>query len=159
MNPPARIIEIVAIIVLAAAVIGRRVWLGVRSRRKSAEEVERLRRLDVNRCGRITTGQIVDLVESAAAPTPRRFVLYHYEVAGVTYEASQDVTTLPETFSEAHGSVDQPANVKYDPKRPANSIIVCEEWRGIGQRGAGSGIRDSRFGAQATGQGEASQDG
>jgi hypothetical protein len=57
-------------------------------------------------------------------------VSYAYEVAGVTYEAAQDVTALPEIAAMARFLSGQTASVKYDPKRPANSIIACEEWSG-----------------------------
>ena len=62
-------------------------------------------------------------------------VSYSYEVAGVTYEAAQDVTALPGIAAMARFLPGQTASVKYDPKRPANSIIACEEWSGLGIRG------------------------
>ncbi|MGO9271252.1 MAG: hypothetical protein ACLQOO_13515 [Terriglobia bacterium] len=106
----------------------------LRWRRKSPEEVERLRRLDVNRRGRITTGHVTDLVEQPSACKGERLarlILYKYEVAGVTYEAAQDVSSLPDAAWDSRGVADQTASVKYDPKRPTNSIIACEEWHGI----------------------------
>ena len=105
-----------------------------RWRRKSPEEVERLRRLDVNRRGRITTGHVTDLVERASGHPSgllARLIVYKYEVAGVTYEAAQDVSSLPDASWDTRGVADQTASVKYDPQRPTNSIIACEEWRGI----------------------------
>jgi hypothetical protein len=116
----------------ATSLLGVCVWFRIsRWRRKTPEELERLRRLEVNHRGRITAGHIVDLIEHDRGERLARFVVYHYEVAGVTYEASQDVTALPDAFTDAHSSTDQPANVKYDPRKPTNSIIVCEEWSGI----------------------------
>jgi len=105
-----------------------------RWRRKSPEELEHLRRLDVNRRGRITTGHVIDLVEQ---PSGRengllaRLIVYRYEVAGVTYEAVQDVSFLADVGWGPHVMADQTAGVKYDHWRPANSIIACEEWHGI----------------------------
>ena len=100
-------------------------------RRKSPDEIERLRRLDVHRRGRLTVGHIVDVVDSESGVASRRTIVYVYEVAGVSYEVGQDVTTLPGLASHAHGLADQSASVKYDPKTPTNSIIACEEWCGI----------------------------
>ncbi len=112
----------------------------VRWRRKDPEEIERLRRLDVHRRGRITAGQIVDLVEPQPPAPSARFLVYKYEVAGVTYELSQDVSSLPEAASLAPQALGEAANVKYDPTTPANSIIACEEWCGLRPRNRGTGL-------------------
>ncbi|MBI1940933.1 MAG: hypothetical protein HYS33_05425 [Acidobacteria bacterium] len=125
----------VAITLAATAVaVTSGAWIvdRVRSwRRKSPAELERLRRLDVNRRGRIAAGHVVDLIESARAGTASCLVVYKYEVAGVEYEVAQDVSTLPRIFAAAHAFAGLTASVKYDPKRPTNSIIACEEWSGI----------------------------
>ena len=120
----------------AAAAAGLGAWLLAslkRWRRKSPEEIERERRLDVNRRGRIAVGHVVDLVESDGTPAPGRLIVYTYEVAGVTYEAAQDISALPQVAAAAHGLAGQTVSVKYDPRRPANSIIACEQWCGISE--------------------------
>jgi hypothetical protein len=104
----------------------------LRWRRKDPVELERLRRLDINRRGRISAGRIVDLVEPETAGAKSTLLGYAYEVAGVTYEAAQDVTALAEIAAVAQFLSGQTASVKYDPKRPANSIIACEHWSGLG---------------------------
>jgi hypothetical protein len=104
-------------------------------RRKDPAELERLRRLDINQRGRICAGRIVDLVEDETAGGKSALVSYSYEVGGVTYEAAQDVTALPEIAARARFLSGQTASVKYDPKRPINSIIACEEWCGLGTKG------------------------
>ena len=114
-----------------------------RWRRKSPEEIERQRRLDVDRCGRIAMGHVVDLVEPEGMPAAGCLIVYTYEVAGVTYEAAQDVSPLPDVVAAAHGLAGQIASVKYDPRRPTNSIIACEEWCGIALN---NGARDSELG-------------
>jgi len=108
-------------------------------RRKDPAELERLRRLDVNKRGRISAGRVVDLVEAEAGAARPSLVVYSYEVAGVTYQAAQDVTALPEIVSIVQFLPGRNASVKYDPKRPANSIIACEEWSGLGNREQGMG--------------------
>jgi hypothetical protein len=105
-------------------------------RRKDPAELERLRRLDINTRGRISAGRIVDLVEGETTGSKSRLVVYSYEVAGVTYQAAQDVAALLEIAAMAQFLVGQTASVKYDPKRPANSIIACEHWSGL-PRGTG----------------------
>lgn len=116
----------------ATIVAGRWVWDRLsRWRRKDPEELERLRRLEVNRVGRVTAGQVLDLLEPEPPNRAARLVVYKYEVAGVTYEAAQEVTSLPDLVPSARTLAGQTASVKYDPKKPTNSIIVCEEWSGI----------------------------
>jgi hypothetical protein len=108
----------------------------VRWRQKDPNEVERLRRLDVNRRGRSTAAEIVDLFEpDALRVTAQRrrplMVIYKYQVAGVTYEVSQDVSALPAALSASRSLASQTASIKYDPKAPTNSIIACEAWNGM----------------------------
>ena len=55
-------------------------------------------------------------------------LLYAYSVRGVEYTASQDVSHLPERVPP---TVSGSAAVKYDPRNPANSIVVAEEWTGL----------------------------
>lgn len=102
-----------------------------RWRRKDPAELERLRRLDVNRRGRITAGWMMDLIETVAGGSPAHLVVYKYEVAGVTYEVAQDITALAGVFSAAPSLAGMIVSVKFDPKKPANSIIACEEWCGL----------------------------
>src|SRR5271166_1529201 len=101
----------------AAAVAGVWAWRTVRRwRRKSPDELERLRRLGVNACGRIIPGRIVELAEPAAEGPAGPILLYDYEVAGVTYEAAQDVGALPEIAAAAPFLPGQTTSVKYDPR-------------------------------------------
>ena len=61
-------------------------------RKPSAEVIEERRRQRLAASGRIVDGSLID-----AAPlesTPRK-IIYTYRIAGVTYECSQDVSTLP----------------------------------------------------------------
>jgi len=114
----------------------------LRWRRKDPDELERLRRLDINRRGRISAGRVVDFLEAETAGSRSSLVIYSYEVAGVTYEAAQDVTALLDFAALAHFLSGHTASVKYDPKRPGNSIIACEEWNGLGTRDWGLGTRE-----------------
>ena len=102
-----------------------------RWRRKSPDEIERLRRLGVNACGRIIPGRIVELAAPVADGPTGPILLYEYEVAGVTYEAAQDLSALPQIAAAAPFLPGQITSVKYDPKQPTNSILACEAWCGI----------------------------
>jgi hypothetical protein len=116
----------------AIALAGVWVWRTVRGwRRKSPDEIERLRRLGVNACGRIIPGRIVEVAEPMADGPAGPVLLYDYEVAGVTYEAAQDVSALPEIAAAAPFLPGQTTSVKFDPRQPTNSILACEAWCGI----------------------------
>ena len=104
-----------------------------RLRRKSPEELERIRRLSVNRCGRIALAKVVDFIEATDAEATSRLVLYRYEVAAVTYEAAQEVSPMGRAMTAVRFLSGRTASIKFDPKKPSNSIIVCEEWCGVPQ--------------------------
>jgi hypothetical protein len=104
------------------------VWRHVR--RKTPEQLERLRRLRINHVGRFVTGEIVEVLEGPH-DSSHRVVVYHYQVGGVAYEASQDITTIRDRIEAAACIPGLPANVKYDPGNPGNSIVACEKWSGI----------------------------
>jgi len=116
---------------MAAGLAAGTIFYIRRWRRKSPDEIERLRRLDIHRRGRITHGHIVGVVESTLDSGPRTMIVYSYEVAGVSYEVGQDITLLPEVASRAHNLPGNDVLIKHDRKQPANSIAVCEAWSGI----------------------------
>jgi hypothetical protein len=98
-----------------------------RKRRKSPDEREQERRLQILQSGRITDGTVLDTNESDEA----QLVIYTYDVSGVTYEASQDVTNLRHVVDLHACRIGLPASVKYDPANPGNSIVVAEGWTGL----------------------------
>jgi hypothetical protein len=116
----------------AVAVIGGGIWWYVTSHQPTAEEIERRRREELALGGRITDGVILDARtlgnEDSVSLTPEVLV-YSYSLAGLTYQCAQDVSTLP---NEVVGfRIDQPVQVRYDPRNPGNSIIVSETWTGL----------------------------
>jgi hypothetical protein len=129
---------------LAASVLaigGVAAWLMTR-RRPSPEEVERERRAHLVRSGRIIDGTILDVTESAVsafdpAPPPPlqeiRFILYKYEIGGVAYESSQDVSALRDHVKPEDLRLGFPCSVRYDVHRPENSLVVAENWSGLRQ--------------------------
>jgi hypothetical protein len=103
-----------------------------RWRHQSPDEIERLRRLGVNACGRIIPGRIAELAKTVPSGPAGPILLYAYEVGGVTYEAAQDLGALPGIAAAAPPFLPgQTTSVKYDPRQPTNSILACEAWCGI----------------------------
>jgi hypothetical protein len=60
-------------------------------------------------------------------------LIYTYDVAGVSYEASQDVTHLRQFIDLYSCRLGLPASVKYDPHNPGDSIVISEKWSGLRQ--------------------------
>jgi hypothetical protein len=113
----------------ALAALALTFWL--RSRRKTPEEYERERRLRISTAGRITDGTVLDAQEMSIDEKPAQLVIYRYDVGGVSYEASQDITHLRQ-FVDLHTCrIGLPTSVKYDPQNPGNSIVIAEGWVGL----------------------------
>lgn len=103
-------------------------------KKKSAAEIERERREWLNQIGRITDGTVIDVQEIVpnghAAAT---MLIFQYDVGGVSYEASQDVTHLRQLINLHSCRLGLPTSVRYDPQNPGNSIVVSEKWMGLRQ--------------------------
>ena len=131
MDPSTRLL-----VTLAASVVAifLAVWIIVRIRkwrRRSPEEIERKRRLDINHRGRIVAGQILDLTEPQPGNPGPQLLIYKYDITGVTYEAAQDICALPAIVQLARRRIGSIVSVKYDPRVPTNSIVAYEEWSGL----------------------------
>jgi len=115
-------------------------------------EVERQRRLYLNKIGRIVEGQILEIVDKTTDVKPEapkrsakrkpaangsgdapdtRLLYYTYSISGVTYETAQDITGMEERACLGHAVVGQAASVKYDPSNPSNSILIADDWNGL----------------------------
>jgi hypothetical protein len=115
-------------------------------------EVERQRRLYLNKIGRIVEGQILEIVDKTTDAQPEalkksakrkpatngsgdapdtRLLYYTYSISGVTYETAQDITGMEERACLGHAVVGQAASVKYDPSNPSNSILIADDWSGL----------------------------
>jgi hypothetical protein len=116
-----------ALVIAAASTM---LWLG--GHKKTAEQRETLRRQRINASGRITDGTVLDVQEyDSDTDHSVQMVIYTYDVAGVQYECSQDVTRLRQ-FLDLHSCrIGVTASVKYDPHSPGNSIVVAETWCGL----------------------------
>lgn len=91
------------------------------------------RRTQLTQGGRIIDGTVIDVHELDETPAQRQMILliYTYDVAGVSYEASQDVTHLRQFIDLYSCRLGLPASVKYDPHNPGDSIVISETWSGL----------------------------
>lgn len=116
----------------AAAAAGLTALYFATRHKKTAEEYERERRELLDRIGRIIDGTVLDVVElNPDEPHASQLLIYNYDVAGVQYEASQDVTHLRQHVDLHNCRIGVPTSVKYDPQNPGNSIVVSERWTGL----------------------------
>ncbi len=111
---------LIGALVALVAIMGYRVW---KQSRVSPEERERQRRSSLAAGGKITDATLVEIREEA--------LFYSYLVRGIEYTASQDITALRELLPAGLAMGPGPVSVKYDPKNPANSIVVAEKWTGL----------------------------
>jgi|SRR6266852_7998396 len=91
--------------------------------RPTAAELERRRRNDLHRRGKMGDANLLEYREHV--------VFYSYAIGGVEYTACQDVADLQTLLPTDRWSAIGPASIKYDARNPANSIVLCEEWSGL----------------------------
>jgi hypothetical protein len=112
-------------VVGGAAVVALGAW-GVNKYLKSrptARELERRRRSQLHSRGKMGDANLLEYREHVA--------VYSYAVRGVEYVASQDLSDLQALLPPDLWSTVGPASIKYDPRNPANSIVLCEQWSGL----------------------------
>jgi hypothetical protein len=125
-KPSAGAVAICALVLLLAAIaFVARKYL---SRGPAPDELERRRRLTIYREGKMGDGEIID-VETAVVS-----IVFSYSVAGVVYTASQDAAALRSMLPQDLMTMIGPVSIKFDPRNPANSIILCEDWSGLRSR-------------------------
>jgi hypothetical protein len=106
------------------------VWFS--GRKKTPEQREAMRRERINSQGRITDGTLLDVQElDSGTDHAVQLVMYTYDVAGVQYECSQDVTQLRQYVDLNSCRIGNATSVKYDPQHPGNSIVLAETWCGL----------------------------
>jgi hypothetical protein len=123
-------------VLIAGAAAAWVFWRG----RKTEEEIERERRLNLVKAGRLVDGTVVDIADLDAAESGRpggmKLILYRYEIAGVVYNCSQDVTQMGGFVDIYQCRLSFPATIRYDAHNPENSIIVAENWTGLRESAA-----------------------
>ncbi len=121
------------VVAVALAVFG----LATRRKKKTSDDLERERRQLLDQVGRITDGNVLDVQESytetgsGKEPKFHELLLYQYEIAGVEYNCSQDVTYLRQWINLHSCRVGLLTSVKYDPQNPGNSMVISERWNGL----------------------------
>lgn len=114
--------QVAALSALAIVLVALAIWIAMRVH-GTPEKREHRRRLSVHRLGRLGDALITEANETT--------LYYSYSVRGVQYTASQDVTALRERLPADPERLIGVTGMKYAPKNPANSILLCEEWSGL----------------------------
>ena len=90
-----------------------------RFRKKKEDEASRIARL--SKTGRMADGRITDAVSADDGTITQ--VTYTYTLAGVQFESSQALSDIqqkkPNEYAPGRNII-----VRYDPRAPANSIVV-----------------------------------
>jgi len=125
---PAEAVTLFLAGVLAAlvAVAGYRAW---KSSRITPAERERLRRAALAERGKVGDASLVEV--------RGELVFYSYAIRGVEYTASQDVSMLHD-YLPTEDALSGPVWVRYDPRNPANSIVLAEGWTGLRSKPQGA---------------------
>jgi hypothetical protein len=90
-----------------------------RFRRRTEDEASRITRL--SKTGRMADGHIIDAVSDRDGKIIQ--VTYTYTLAGVQYESSQELSDIQQQHHTDYAPGKQ-IIVRYDPRQPANSIVV-----------------------------------
>lgn len=110
---------LLGVLLVLLGAMGVRAWVGARV---APDEKERRRRSMLLSGGKQGDGNLVDIHDD--------LLVYSYAVRGVEYTASQDVSKLKPYVPCDIASLG-PICVRYDPRNPANSIVLAEEWSGL----------------------------
>ena len=108
-------------LLILSGVLGFQAW---KRSRLPPEEMERRRRAKLNTSGKLCAAELLDFRND--------FLIYSYDVRGVEYTASQNISALAQFLPDDPSAVVRPVYIKYEVKNPANSMIVSEEWSGLG---------------------------
>lgn len=114
------ILALVGVVAVVSAILGYRAW---RRSKVTPEEKERRRRAALVARGKMGDATITELRGD--------LIFYSYDVRGVEYIASQDMSLLKDYLPTDLSALIGAVSVRYDAKIPANSIILAEQWSGL----------------------------
>lgn len=100
--------------------------------RISPGDRERRRRLKLSEGGRLHSGVLTDVHDN--------LIHYNYELHGVSYECSQDISGLRAFVPPDSSRIVGPVTLKYFVRNPGNSIVISEKWSGLRIRDAAPDI-------------------
>jgi hypothetical protein len=139
--------DVIGTLTVAALCLGGVAAYFILRKRPNPEEIERERRSYLVRNGRIIDGTLLDISdvspEESGRPAGMQLILYKYEIGGVEYECSQDVTSLRDLVNIYECRIGFPCSVRYDTHKPENSIIVAETWSGLRNTASSVPVRRS----------------
>jgi hypothetical protein len=115
----AGLLTLAGVAIALLALIFYRAW---KTARVTPEERERRRRALLVKRGKMGDAALVEVRDN--------LLFFTYDVRGVEYTASQDISALKEMVPQDLSSIDAVA-VKYLPENPANSIVLAEAWTGL----------------------------
>ena len=111
---------LLAALVVIVALMG---WRTLMAARLAPEELERRRRQWLVAAGKMGDASLIEARGDV--------LFYSYDVRGIEYTASQDISALRYLLPPNLGVLAGDVAVRYDARNPANSIILAEEWSGI----------------------------
>jgi hypothetical protein len=112
-------LALAGLLVVLLAILGYRWW---RDSRVTPAERERRRREALAAHGKMGDAVLVEI--------RGEIFFYTYAVRGVEYTASQDVSALANPIPLDYSQVAS-VTVRFDPRNPANSIVLSESWSGL----------------------------
>lgn len=115
-------IALLALAALAALLFVLAGWLLV-GRRITREQRARARRRYLATRGRLAEAVITDVHDDT--------INYQYQIAGVVYDSSQDVSLFRDRVPVDPSLILGPAYVKYAARNPQESILIAEDWSGL----------------------------
>jgi len=107
------------LVLLLAAIV----WRAWKKSRITPEERERSRRAFIASKGKMGDANLLEVRDN--------LIFYSYDVRGVQYTASQDISGLTQYLPPDLSMAIGPIYVKYDPKNPANSVVISDAWSGF----------------------------
>ncbi len=113
-------VSLAVILIVICSVAGYRAW---KRSQITPQERERRRRSDLVAGGKMGDASVTEIRGD--------LLFYTYGVRGVEYTASQDLSPLKDYMPSDLSVVVGPVMVKYDPRNPANSIVLAEDWSGL----------------------------
>lgn len=133
MGSDNRLLALLALVACLLIAVAVKIVLHIRI---TPGDRERRRRLKLSETGRLHSGLLTDVQDN--------LIHYNYELHGVSYECSQDISALRELVPADSARIAGPVTLKYFVRNPGNSIVISEKWSGLRIRDAAPDIPVSK---------------